>query len=100
MYDYQQNTVVPLCLLFSGTKYSLIPPPNITLFYPFNILFDWYDSHDKVSKLLKEADLHSLGNEIYYYVICGATLYIKFLLTDTVSDEKEMNVDVLGELAT
>ena len=86
--------------LVSGTKYSHTLLLNLTLFDFFYILFDWDDSHDQVSKLLKETALCSIGNEIYYHVICGAPLYIQFFLTDTVSYEKETNVDVLGVLAT
>ena len=98
--DYQRTPGVPLYCLVSGTKYPHDLLFNINLFDFFNILFDWDESHDKVSKLLKETYLYSLGNEIFYYVIRGAPLYIQLLLTDTFSDEKEMNVDVLGALAT
>ena len=94
---YQHTPVVYLCLLVSGTKYSLTLLLSLTL---FNILFDWNDSHGQVFKLIKYTDLRRLGNEISYHVICGAPLYIQLLITDTVSDEKETNVDVLGALAT
>ena len=100
MSGYQHTPVVPLYLMVSGTKYSHIILLNLTLFDLFNILFDWDDSHDQVSKLIKESSLHRIGNEISYHVIFGAPLYIKLLLTDTVSDEKETNVDVIGTLAT
>ena len=86
MSDSQYTTVVPLCFLVSGTKYSHYLLLNITLFDFFNIIFDWYESHDQVSKLLKDNSLCRLGNEISYHVICGALLNIKFLLTDMVSD--------------
>ena len=100
MSDAQHTPVVPLCLLVSGTKYSLTLRLNPTFFDLFNIHFDWDDSSDQVSKLLKEIYLCRLGHEISYHVICGASLYIQFLITDRVSDEKETNVDVLGVLAT
>ena len=86
MSDSKYTTVVPLCFLVSGTKYSHYLLLNITLFDFFNIIFDWYESHDQVSKLLKDNSLCRLGNEISYHVICGALLNIKFLLTDMVSD--------------
>ena len=91
--------MVPLCLLVSGTKYSYTLLINLSFFYVFIIIIDWYDSHGQVYKILKETYLHRLGHTISYYVVCVVPLYIKFLLTDTVSYEKEMNVDVLGTLA-
>ena len=93
------NTLLwsPLCLLVSGTKYSLTILLSLTLFY---ILFYWYDYHYQVSKLLKYNALRRLGHEISYHVICGAPICIQFLLTDTVSDERERNVNVLGAIAT
>ena len=86
MSDSKYTTVVPLCFLVSGTKYSHYLLLNITLFYFFNIIFDWDESRDQVSKLLKDNSLRRLGNGISSHVICGALLYIKFLLTDMVSD--------------
>ena len=85
MSDSQHTPVVPLCLLFSGTKYSLTLLLSLTF---LNIYFDWNDSHYQLSKLLKETALLRLGHEISYHIICRAPLYIQFLLTDTVSDEK------------
>ena len=100
MYDYQHTPVVPLCFLVSGTKYSLTIILNITFFDLFNILFYLDESHDQVSKIIKETSLRRLGHKISHHVIYGAPIYITFILTDTVSDEKEENVDVLGALAT
>ena len=95
--DSQHAHVVPFWLLVSVTKYSLNLLLSITL---LNIRFDWDDSHDQVSKFLKENAMIRLGHKSSYHIICGAPLYIKFLLTGTVSDEKETNVDVLDALAT
>ena len=39
-------------------------------------------------------------HKISYHVICGAPIYIKVLLTDTVSYEKETNVDLLVTITT
>ena len=100
MSDSQHTHVVPLCLLVSRTKYSHTLILNLAFFGLFVILFDWYYSHDKIYKFLKETYLNSLGHEISYHTICGAPLYIQFLLTDTASYEKETNVDSLGVLAT
>ena len=75
-YYSQYTTVVPLCFLVSGTKYSDYLLLNLTFFDFFNIIFDWDDSHDQVSKLLKDNSLRRSGNEISYHVICGALLYI------------------------
>ena len=100
MSNSQHNPVVPLRLLVSGTKYYHTLLLNLNLFDFFIILFDWDDSHDQVSKLIKETSLCMLSHEISYHLIYGAPIYIKFLLTDTVSFEKKTNVDVLGVLAT
>ena len=82
-------------LLISGTKYS----PTLLLSITFlNIIFDWNEYHDQISKILEETSLRSLGYEISYHVICGAPLYIQFLLTATVGDEKN-NVDILGAIS-
>ena len=97
MSNYQHAPVVPLCLLVSGTKYSL----TLLLILTFlSIFFNWDDSHDQFSKILKYNSLCRLSHEISYHVICGEPIYIQFLLIDTVGDEKEMNVDVIGLLAT
>ena len=89
--------MVPLCLLVSETKYSLTLLLNLTL---FNIIFDWDDSHDQVSKLIKVTALRRLGHKTHYHIIFRAPLYIQFLITDMVGYEKETNVDVLSALAT
>ena len=98
--DPQHTPLVSLCLLVSGTKYSHTLRPDINLFDLFIIRFDWDDSHDRVSKLFKATYLHRIDHKTSYHIICGAPLYIKLLLTDTVGYEKEMNLDVLGVLAT
>ena len=97
MSDHQQTPVVPLYLMVPRTKYSLTLLLSLSF---LNILFDWSESRDQVSELLKYTALPRLGHEIFYHFICGAPLYIQFLLTDTVSDEKERNVYVLVALAT
>ena len=97
MSDSQHTLVVPLYLLVSGIKYSLSILLSLTF---LNILLDWNDSIDKVSKPLKETALRRLGHESSYRVICGAPLYIQVLLTDTFSDEKETNFNVLGKIST
>ena len=88
MSDYQHTHVVPLCLLVSGTKHSHTILLHLTFFDFFNIIFDWYYSHDKFSKLLKETDMSILGHEISHNVIYGEPIYIQFIITDTVSYEK------------
>ena len=100
MSDSQHIHVIILFLLVTGTKYSHTLLLNITFFDLFIILFNWDESNYKVSKLYRETSLLMLGNEISYHAVFGAPLYIKFLLTDTFSDEKETNVDVLGGVAT
>ena len=71
MSDYQHTPVVPLYFLVSGIKYSLALLLSIILFIT---IFDWSDSHDQVSKLLKETAPLRLGHEISYHVTCGAPL--------------------------
>ena len=100
MSDSQHTHVVPLCLLISGTKYSHTLILDITFFGFFNILFYLGESHDQVSKILKETSQRRICHEISYHVICGAPLYIQFPLTDIFSDEKEMNFGVLGDIDT
>ena len=90
MSDSQHTYVVPLCLLVSRTKYSHTLLLNIAFFDLFNIIFDWDESHDQVSKKFKETSLCSLGKETFYRVICGASIYIKFLPTDMLSYEKNL----------
>ena len=70
MSNFKHTPVVPLCLLVSGTKYSNTLLLNITFFDFFSFLFGWDDSHDQVSKLLKETTLRRLGCEISYHIIC------------------------------
>ena len=41
-----------------------------------------------------------LGHEISYHINFGEPLYIQFLLTDMVSNEKESNVHMLDVIAT
>ena len=48
--DYQHTHMVPLCLLVSGTKYSLTLLLSFTF---FNILFDLDESHYQVYNFLK-----------------------------------------------
>ena len=96
MSDSQHTPVVLLCLLISGTKYSLTLLLSLTF---LNILFGWGDSHYQVSKSFKDTALSMLSHEISNRVIYGAPLYIHFLLTDIFSDEKETNFDVLDALA-
>ena len=74
MSDSQHTPVGSLCLLFSGTKYSLTLLFNITFFDLFHILFDWDDSRDQVYKLLTETTLHRLCHEISYHILCRAPL--------------------------
>ena len=88
MSDFKHTHVVILCLLVSGTKYSLNIFLNITLFSLFNIIFDWDESNDQVSKPFKETSLRSIFHGILYHIICGAQLYIQLLITDMVSNEK------------
>ena len=97
MSDSQHTLVVPLYLLVSGTKYSFTLLLSLTF---LNVLFNWNYTHYQVYKILKETDLRRLGHEISYHFTCGAALYIQFLLTDTVSDEKATDADVLCALAT
>ena len=82
---------------FQGTNIHLLFLFSLALLI---IIFDWNGSHDHVYKILKQTTLRRLGHEISYDVICGAPLYIQFPLTDTVSDEKETHVDVIGAHAT
>ena len=97
MSDCQHTPVVPLYLMVSRTKYSITLLLSLSF---LSILFGWSESHDKLSEILKYTALPRLGHEISYHFICGAPLSIHFLLTDTVSDEKETNVYVLVALAT
>ena len=85
MSDSQYTTVFPLCFLVSGTRYSHYLLLNLTFFDFFDTFFDWDESHNQVSKILKDNSLRRLGNKISYHVICGALLYIKLLPTDMVS---------------
>ena len=71
MSDYQHTPMVPLFLLVSGIKYSHTILLNLNLFDFFIILFDWDESHDQVSKLLKKNALCRIGNKISYHIICG-----------------------------
>ena len=87
MYDFWHTPVVRLYLLVSGTKYSLTLILSLTF---LKVLFDWDDSHDQVSKLLKENPLCRIVNAISYHVMYGSPIYIQFLITDKFSDEKKM----------
>ena len=86
--DYQHTPVFPLCLLVSGTKHLLTLLFYHTFFNLFIIFFGWYDSPDRLYKLLKYTALRRIVYEISYHVVCGAPFYIPFILTDMISDEK------------
>ena len=97
MYNSQHNHVVPLCFLVSGTKYSHTLFLNLTFFDFLNILFDWYDSRDQVSKLFKGTSLRRLGNlSIMKYPITSfvrhQSTFNSLLLIQCVMKNKQMSM--------
>ena len=97
------------CLIPNTLMWSLYTSwfqgPNIHLLF-FLVSLSWISFLVGMTPIIrslnfwKDNSLSRLGHEISYHFICGVPLYIQFLITDTVSDEKENNVDVLGTVDT